>query len=711
MNPSSIAVVGASERPGPGTRVLQNLVAAKYGGDVYPVNPRYTQLQGFDCYPSLQSLPRHADLVVVTVSADRVPGVLSDAHESGTRAAVVLASGFGEAENYGEDNARAVRQMSSRGMLICGPNCLGIFNVHQGAAAFSGGLSDPPIAGSAALVSQSGGFLNLVADPLMEDRRVGFSYLVSCGNQLGVTVEDYLEYFLEDPETTVAAAYVEGFRSLSRLQAIGARAHELKKPVVVLKVGRSVLARSSARSHTGSIAGSPEILDSMLRRYGILQVGDLDELSEVLCTFSVGKQLASAQGTSAQPVPREFIVITGSGGEGAYVADAADDSGIRLADLTEEAEDTLREAIPEFGAARNPIDGTSVIFRNPDVVEKILAAVVNLPQEPFIAVNLGGRAPKGTYGQMLGIAEALRDAARTHPGRIISYTTSSLGPLDSTLVTTLHGMGVPLILGTKKALKMLRLVNEFNSWKDDNTARADTRTSHVLEGTGILPFRQSCSLLQEYGIQVVPTEYANAPEEAVQHAQRLGYPVALKIDPSLVSHKSDAGCVVLDCKSGQQVREAFKRITENALRLGVDASHGILVQPMITGAAEMLAGVTSDPVMGPAVVLGTGGIFVEVMRDTATEVAPISPDIARRMIGGIRGAALLEGHRGTRPRDVGALITLLVNLSTLASDYRNVIGSIDLNPVMVNDAGGGVSVVDILIQVAEQPHEVSTGSS
>ena len=465
---------------------------------------------------------RGCRIVVAAVPAPGVAELLEELFEAGVRGAVVLASGFGEAGHAEDERVGRLRALAARGMAICGPNCYGVFNLQTGAATFSGPLAEPMVAGSVALVSQSGGFSSLISDPLMEDRGVGFSFLVSCGNQLGTSVESYLEYFVEDPGTKVLAAFVEGFREPWRLGQIATRARQIDKPIIVLKAGRTAAGRRAALSHTGSISGSTEILTSMLDRYGILQVDGLDELCEAICLFAViGKK---------PPPNREIIVVTGSGGEGAHVADAMEQVGLGLAPLTDETKSALASALPDFGAADNPVDGTGTMFENPELLPRLLSSLLR-GSTNLIAFNLGAHPPRGGYAPMRGFARVMAGFADGHQGRFIAYTTSSLGPVDHELADILHTARIPLLLGTQRSMKAISLVLGYAEQSDRRPIPV-SRPAKPVEPkytSGVLSFLQSKELLETFGIRVVDTVLAKTAAEAVAAAGSL-YPVALKVE-------------------------------------------------------------------------------------------------------------------------------------------------------------------------------------
>jgi acetate---CoA ligase (ADP-forming) len=698
MNPKTIAVVGASQRMSRGTRVLLNLRQAGFGGAAYGINPRYDEVEGFACHPTVRDVPDEVDCVVAAIPAAGVADALEEAYSAGVRAAVVLSSGFGEGGHADEDRVGRLRELAGAGMAICGPNCYGLLNLHTGAAPFSGRIANPLVKGNVGLVSQSGGFSNIISDPLMEDRGVGFSYLVSCGNQIGTTVEDYLEYLVEDEVTEVVAAFVEGVRQPDKLVTVAARARELGKPIIMLKSGRSEVGKQAARSHTGSLSGSTEILDSLLRRHGYVVVGGIDEMIETIALFSVLD--------IDRPISRDIVVITGSGGEGSHAADAAEDAGIGLAQLDEDLEQRLAAALPDFGAASNPIDGTGAMFENPDLFPSLFDAVLADNRNDLVAVNLGARKPREEWAPMRGFAKTVA-AASTGTGKVVvTYGTSALGTDDRQLIETVHQAGIPFLAGTQNAMRAIAALYEYQQYRarpaDEDRPRPGVPVRTDLPG-GVLPFLTARDLLAPYGIPVVDTELAATAEDAVAAADRLGYPVVLKIEAAGLTHKSDAGGVVLGCRDAAAVRGAYDRILADVRDAGYFRHDGVLVQPMPDAVAETFAGVTVDPVLGPAVVFGLGGVFVEIIRDTVTATAPLSLGQAREMVQGIRGGQILRGARGRQPADVEAVAELLVGLGRFADAYRDRLVSVDVNPVLVRAAGSGAVAVDLLVELRDGP--------
>src|SRR3982075_3106704 len=437
LDPKAVAVVGASQRRGRGTNVIANLRDCGFAGEIFAVNPRYQDVLGYKCFPTVSDLPPSVDCVVVAVAADAACGILDEAHARGIPAAIVLAAGFGEG-GHGEARATRLRSLADKGMCICGPNCFGLIGVKAGMAAYSGPLSLPLRPGPVAIVSQSGGLGANVFAPLMTDREIGFSHFVSCGNQIGATIEDYIEYFVEDPDVTVIAAVIEQLKNPRKLLRVARIAHARRKSLVLFPAGRSAAGRVMVQSHTGALAGNSEILAAFLRRCGIVQVARYDEFVETVRLFAIAPR--------DETVGSELVVISGSGGGAAIAADALHDAGASLASLHPATKERIASVLPEFGSITNPIDGTGAIYDDPALLPKIFDAIVTDPARPIIAARVAAK-PVGNE-TMRRFARTFADAARTsgRTGAAPQYSPLG-GPLDSEIIKTLHGAQVPLLLG------------------------------------------------------------------------------------------------------------------------------------------------------------------------------------------------------------------------------------------------------------------------
>ncbi|HUG36342.1 MAG TPA: acetate--CoA ligase family protein, partial [Candidatus Limnocylindrales bacterium] len=599
-----------------------------------------------------------------------------------------------------ERQAALERLAAEQGLLICGPNCYGVLNVRLGSATFSADFAEPPHPGHVAVVSQSGGFSHAIAEQLMRQRAVGLSYIVSCGNQAGVTVEDYLEFLVADEDTQVIGVFVEGFRQPGKLRQVAALARERGKPIVALKVGRSENARQAMLAHTGSLAGTPEIIDAVLRQSGIVQVGSLNEMIDTLTLMGAAKDYRGRGWRVA--------VLSGLGGECGRVSDVAERVGIDLPPLSAASVDALRQFMPEFANPRNPLDGTGAMYENPTLFPRMIDVLLRDDTIDVVAVNFranvvapGGWAPSRQFSKDLG--EALRGGTER---LVVGFSSFAGGDLDQEVVRTLAEAGVPFLEGSETAMMALRHLREHRRLLDGAAAAPPpappARADEAAPGARrLLGNVEAMRLLSEFGIPVVETLAAKDVDEAVRSADRLGYPVVLKIDSPDIVHKTDVGGVRVGCADADSVRQAFHEMREEVgQRAPAARVDGVLVQRMIGGGTEMILGVKHDPTFGPAVICGFGGVFVEVMRDVSVRVPPLDAAEALTMVSELRGRALLDGARGRPRADLRALADALVGLARLADTHRERVRALDINPLLVLEEGRGVVAVDWLVELA-----------
>jgi acyl-CoA synthetase (NDP forming) len=697
MKPRSIAIIGASQRMSRATRVVRNLQSFGYRGGIFPINPKYDEVLGLRCFPDLASTPEPAESVVVAIPAEQVPPVLSAAVDSGVRAAVVLSRGFGEAGPAGQTRQAALERLAAeRGLLVCGPNCYGVYNIRLGAAAFSADFAEVR-AGRVAIVSQSGGFSHAIAEHLMRQRAVGLSYIVSCGNQAGVGVEDYVDFLVDDADTTVIGVFVEGFKRPERLRAVAARAAARRKPIVALKVGRSENARQAMLAHTGSLAGAPEIVEAVLRQAGIVQVGSIGEMIDTVALMSMAGGYARKSWRLA--------VLSGLGGECGNLSDVADRVGMDLPPLAASTVETLRRCMPDFANPRNPLDGTGAMYEKPEIFPGVLDVLLHDEAIDVVAFNTrvnvppaSGWAPARSYTQILCDA-----VGRGTDRLVLCFNSFAAGDLDPEVVRPLAEAGIPFLEGSETTLLALRNLRAHRAFLERPESPRATPPAPTVRprplGDGVLGGAEAARLLREFGIPLAETRPAKDAEQAVQVAAALGYPVALKIDSPDVVHKTDVGGVRLGCGDAAGVREAVHAMVAEVRRRAPAARiDGVLVQPMLTGGAEMIVGIKHDPGFGPAIVCGFGGIFVEVLRDVAVRVPPLDHAEALGMVAELRGVALLRGVRGRPPADVNALADVLVRVARLAETYAPSLRALDINPLVVLEEGRGAVALDWLIE-------------
>ncbi len=621
LEPRAIAVVGASQKRGRGTGVVANLRDCGFKGDIFAVNPRYDDVLGYKCFASVADLPESVDCIVVAVGADAACDVLDQAHAKGIPAAVVLAAGFGEG-GHGEARALRLQSLAAKGMCICGPNCFGLINLKSNVAAFSGPIPRPLRVGSVAIVSQSGGLGASAFTPLMADRELGFGYFVSCGNQLGATIEDFVAYFVDDPDVDVIAIVVEGLKNPQKLAALARKAHAQRKSLLLYQAGRSAAGQAMIRSHTGALAGNAEVLAAFLRRCGIVQVTNFDVFVETIALF--------ATAPLDETIADDVVVVSGSGGGAAIATDVLDAAGLPLAEFEPATKERLRAVQPEFGSVTNPIDGTGAMYDDATLLPKIFDALVAERRRPVIAASVSVRAGGNESMRRLGtgIATAARASGRT----FVAFQYTPLGgPLDSEMIGTLHAAGVPVLLGTTNTMQALRyLPMRRDYWLRAATGtRRDAAVARRCEdrchGFGFPELAQSADGLRRCDRRCCARALRGRSRRATAPLWRAGRDQGRDCRAFCIRAMSVA--CALAARTPRRSRRPIVRLfttraTRDSRRLDV------LVQPMVGGVAEAYAGVIDDPLLGPAICFGLGGVFVEIFSDVRTEMAPLSHDDA-----------------------------------------------------------------------------------
>lgn len=700
LSPRAIAVVGASERHGSAGRlVLENLRNLEYPGTVYAVHPKHKEVLGFPCYPDLNSLPGPVDSVAVLLAAEKVLGTLETAVEVGAQAAWVLASGFAEAGPEGKTRQADLAHLAGEtGLLVCGPNCIGVANLVERVATYSVALSPAIRAGSVSAVVQSGA----ICLGLANAARFGFRYLISSGNEAALDSSDYIGYLASDPHTQVIIAFVEGIHSPKKFVAAAHAAAEASKPILLVKVGRSEAARRAVQAHTGSLAGSDAVCDAVFRRLGVMRLATLDELVEAAELFL----------TSPLPRGEGVGLLSLSGGQIVLLADLAQELGLEFPAFSEKAQQALAQILPPYSPIANPLDawGSGDLERTyPGCVEvvsrekKIHLLAVSRDTPPEVASR--------EVEQSLVVAEAAVRAARETGKPVLMFSSLSTG-FQPEVKKVLDEGGVPYLQG---AWESLRAMQTFVGYADFQRRMREPRAAgcaspidlsdwrRKLEGLrGALSEVEGRRLLATYGIPGAREAVAATAEEAVEVARQLGYPVVLKILSPDIQRKTEIGGVRVGLGDETGVVTAFRGVIEAARRHHPQARlQGAVVQEMIPAdAVEVILGVLRDPDFGPVVVFGSGGILVELLEDSSLRVPPLSHEEALEMIHETRGARLLQGFRGRPPADMDALADALVRLSQLAVDLGDLIAALDINPLMVLPAGQGVRAVDTLVEVA-----------
>ena len=681
FSPHSVAVIGATERPGSiGRAVLWSLVSSPFGGTVYPVSETRSSVLGIKAYKKIADVPEFVDLAVVVTPASSVPGVIAECVEEGVRGAIVISAGFKEHGEQGKElERRIVENIRGTGMRLIGPNCLGVMNPIRGLNATFGSTMARP--GNVAFISQSGALCTAILDWCQKEM-VGFSAFVSVGSMLDVGWGDLIDYLGNDPRTHSIVMYMESVGD-ARAFLSAAREVSLNKPIIIIKAGRTEAAAQAAASHTGSMTGSDEVLDAAFRRSGILRVStiaDLFYMAEVL---------------SKQPRPRgpRLAIVTNAGGPGVLAADSLLLNGGQLAQLTPKSMQELDAILPPHWSHNNPVDILG--DAHPDKYAKVVDITL---QDENVDGLLAVICPQG-MAEPTQTAEHLKIYAKNTGKPVLA---SWMGGSEVAAGTDiLNRSGIPTFPFPDTAAKVfdymwrysynLRglyetpvLRDETELSPDRNSAREIVRTVRNA-GRTLLTEIESKQLLEAYGIPTVRTVLARSEEDAVGTAATIGYPVVLKVFSETITHKTDVGGVQLNLRDAEAVRSAYRQIQQSVSeRAGAEQFSGVTVQPMVKlDGYEIIIGSSVDPQFGPVLLFGAGGQLVEVLRDRALALPPLNTTLARRFIEQTKVFKALLGVRGRKPVDLRALEELLVRFSQLVVE-QPWIREIDINPLLVS---------------------------
>jgi acetate---CoA ligase (ADP-forming) len=679
----SVAVVGASNNPNNfGGQVLRNLINFGYTGALYGVHPRYTTVAGQPCYPSLSTLPQRPDCVALAVSNQRLLPLLAEANELGIPAAVVFGDPQIGSDRLPQLEERIVELAQAHDMAICGPNAMGLFNLpHKLVISGYPVRANLPL-GNVALITHSG----TVFDAMTQNNRgVSFNYAVSGGNEAVITMADYLHFVLNDPSTRVVALYLETVRDPSGFIAGLELAAERQIPIVALKVGLSERGQALTQAHTGALAGGAEIYAALFRQYGVCQVRSLDELMDAVELFSWIRRVRS----------RHLAVLMESGGERSLVADLAETAGLSFAALGGDTQERLANILEPGVTPDNPLDAFGT---GQDVVGTYRESLLALHDEPntgllLLAMDL---VPDSSLSpQYIEAVLRVRDQLRKPFIGLVNLT-SGAGEIS---VTQLRQAGIPVLMGTETGLRAIRHLIDFNEFLDQPAAPPEflgrpapevvaVLRDRIRQANGPLDEHASKNLLAAYGLAITREHLVTSVEAALQAAENLGYPVVLKTAASNILHKSDVGGLHLHLADANAVRRAY-------LSLARQFGPPVLVQEMVWGGTEMILGMKTDPQFGPILLVGLGGVFVEIYRDIHMALPPLSRAEAERLPTQLRGQALLEGARGRPAVNQLALTEALLCFSTFVSDLGDLLSEVDVNPLTVLPTGA--VVVDALM--------------
>lgn len=694
FRPASIAVIGASsDHLKIGGRPLSMLREAGFSGPIYPINPNYPQVQGFDTYPSIDATPTVPELAIVAVPGSRALAATRSCAERGVKVVVLFSAGFAEAGAEGQAQQRELTRIAAEsGMRILGPNCIGAANLADAVTAtFSAVLMMPRERSVTdvpriALVSQSGAIGgHCVA--LAMDRGFAFDPWLTTGNEADVDVADGIGYFASQPEVTAIAVYLEGSASGTRLRTALQMAQRTGTPVIVLKSGTSELGALAAASHTASLVGSDGAYDAMFEHYGACRVHSIDALVDT----------SYALAHAGLPSGNRVAIVSGSGGGGILMADTATSAGLQVDPLSEEVQEELLRIWPSAGVA-NPIDTTAQMTNDPALLPKFLDIVLDNGGHDMVLVFL---TYVGLMEPWAGISlAALRRVRERHPDATVLVSVLS----NTQTRARIEELGMPCFTDLDAMVRTagrLAALSAARRRAGDPTERVRPNMPRLQPGSSLTE-SEAKAVLAQAGVPVVPDRVVSTSDEAVAAAGEFGYPVVLKIASADIAHKSDIGGVELNLTDEAAVRAAYERIGAAVAHSAPDAAaDGVLVAPMIHGGVEAILGVTNDPTAGMSVAVGLGGVHVELFRDVSLRLAPVSVPQAAAMIREVRGLQVLDGLRGAEPHDIEALAKAVSALSHLAAANAESLTSIDVNPFLVLPRGRGGYAVDALIALAD----------
>ena len=686
FRPRSIAIIGATPRPGTiGRETLNNVFAAEFKGKVFPVNPRYEVIHSVKCYSTVLDVPDAVDLGVIIVPKQYVRDTVRQCGEKGVKGVVVISAGFSEVGAEGKAREREVlKVVRDYGMRMIGPNCFGVVNADPDICLNVTFGKIFPKHGNVGFITQSGAMGEAVMNQAAE-LGIGFSKIASIGNKADISSNDILTYFKDDDQTEIILLYLENFGNPRNFTSIAAEVSRFK-PIVAVKSGRTMLGAKAASSHTGALAGLDVGVDALFEQTGIMRVDTIEELFDVAAFLS------------RQNIPKgnRVVVVTNAGGPGILATDALIAHGMSMPDLKANTIKEMKNFISADASYANPMDmvagaGPNEYFKTLNVIKKdsrfdtiltIFLAPVTV-DELDVAKNIH-TALKNTDK---AVAACLMGAGERKSG--IDY---------------LNAHGMPTYIFPEAAAKALSIVDNYRKWLDRPKGKQktfkvnfDTARSifdrHLADGSSAIVGEDAMEILKAYGIQAAGYEYAFTVKEAVAVAKKLGYPVVMKINTPTILHKTEAGGVMVDIRSDTEVRKAFAELRSRVGKLKKGDKFSVVMQQMISGSVETVIGMTTDPSFGPLIMFGLGGIYVEVMKDVAFSIHPLTPHKARRMIKSLKSYPLLTGFRGAPPVDIAIIEDTLLRISQLVRDFH-CLSEIDINPFIVSDDRSKCVAVD-----------------
>lgn len=692
MKPRSIAVIGASTKAHTiGSDIMKRLQEYGFTGPIYPVNPKGGVIEGLQAYPTVLDVPGDVDLAIVVVNSKFVLQTIDQCHEKGIKGLVIITAGFKETGPEGLKAEQALlEKIRAYGMRCVGPNCLGVVNTHPSIRMDGCFAEALPERGDIGFVSQSGalggGILNI-----LKDLNLGFAQFISIGNQADINAETAMEYWENEEDVKQILLYMESIQNPANFRRLATRISK-KKPILALKAGRSAAGASAASSHTGSLAGADMAADALLRQSGVIR------------EFSLKNLFATAKMFSNCPLPKgdRVAIMTNSGGPGIMATDAVCEYGMQMAQLSDETKAKLRSFLPAAASVKNPVDmiASAPLEHYRQTLETLLA---DENVDMIMAIYLPFLGLKD-----IDVAKALMEIKAQNPEKPIVGVFMTNNEFFKQLADM--DVNMPFFMYAEEAVDGMNRLNQQRLWVekpigeevrfDVDQARARAIMAEaVAEGRDQLSTRESIDVLEAYGVRVCQAGFARTEDEAVAIADRIGYPIVMKMTSKTTSHKTDVGGVRVNIGSADALRAQYQDLVAKLEERGLlEGLEGVIIQEMVKGSREMVCGIATDPQYGPQLMFGLGGVFIEVMKDVTFRIAPITNVDAHEMVRSVKAYKLLQGARGTTPAQIDQIESTLLRLSQLVSDFT-FIDELDINPLIISEKNGEAIAVDGRIKV------------
>ena len=692
MRPKAIAVIGASTKDHTiGSDIMKRLKEYNFTGQIYPVNPKGGEIQGFKAYTNVKEIPGEVDLAIIVIAQKFVLNAIDECHEKGIKGICIISAGFKEAGAEGaEAEKQLVAKLKEYGMRCVGPNCLGVVNTAPDIRMDGCFAESLPERGNIGFVSQSGalggGILNI-----LKDLNLGFAQFISIGNQADVNAETAIEYWENEDDVQQILLYMESIQNPANFRKLATRVTK-KKPILALKAGRSAAGASAASSHTGSLAGADKAANALLQQSGVIR------------EYSLKNLFATAKVFATSPIPKgdRVAIITNSGGPGIMATDAVCEYGMQMAKLSDATKEKLRSFLPAAASVKNPVDmiASAPIEHYKQTLETVIADenvdMIGVIYLPFLGLK------------DIDVAQALMEIKAKYPEKPII----GIFMTKSEFFTKLSNMDVnmPFFMYAEEAADGFNRLNQQRLWMqrpegkipayDVDKAKAEKIIkAAVADGRAQLTTLESIDVLNAYGIRACKYGLATNEEEVVELGNSIGYPVVMKMTSKTTSHKTDVGGVRVNIQSEEQLRAEYQdliaKLTEKGL---IDGLEGVIIQEMVKGNREMVCGIATDPQYGPMMMFGLGGVFIETMKDVTFRIAPLTDIDAEEMIKSVKAYELLKGARGTKPADIAQIQETLMRLSQMVNDFK-FIDELDINPLLISEKTGEGIAVDGRIKV------------